>query len=172
MTERRQLILRGFSDQAPDISGPHAVMAGQHPNGFQMSGADRRCLHASPARGRGMLTLVVEIIERGGKIPPDTQIFAEAAFFVMAGSGCAIADGTPAELAEEDQAVIHQTCRADPISRGFPAVAVRRWRRGHSGSIRDQSPASPAPRRRAGTVPTQLVPSRAKTVAPVRTCSV
>ena len=38
-------------------------------------------------------TLVVEIFERGGKTPPNSHSFAEEAFFVLAGTGNAFADG-------------------------------------------------------------------------------
>ena len=38
-------------------------------------------------------TLVVEIFEPGGKTPPNTHAIAEEAFFVLAGTGRAIADG-------------------------------------------------------------------------------
>src|ERR1700689_5578442 len=44
-------------------------------------------------------TLVVEIFEPGGKTPPNTHAAAEEAFFVMAGTGRALADGKSPDTA-------------------------------------------------------------------------
>jgi mannose-6-phosphate isomerase-like protein (cupin superfamily) len=51
-------------------------------------------------------TLVVEIFEPGGKTPPNTHGVAEEAFFVMAGTGRALADGDSREIGPGDVLVL------------------------------------------------------------------
>lgn len=51
-------------------------------------------------------TLVVEIFEPGGKTPPNSHAVAEEAFFVMAGAGRAVADGTRREIGPGDVLVL------------------------------------------------------------------
>jgi mannose-6-phosphate isomerase-like protein (cupin superfamily) len=51
-------------------------------------------------------TLVVEIFEPGGKTPPNTHAIAEEAFFVLAGSGRAVADGTMRDIGPGDVLVL------------------------------------------------------------------
>ena len=51
-------------------------------------------------------TLVVEIFEPGGKTPPNSHAVAEEAFFVMAGSGRAFADGVSSEIGPGDVLVL------------------------------------------------------------------
>ena len=51
-------------------------------------------------------TLVVEIFEPGGKTPPNTHAVAEEAFFVMAGTGRALADGSSREIGPGDVLVL------------------------------------------------------------------
>lgn len=51
-------------------------------------------------------TLVVEIFEPGGKTPPNSHTIAEEAFFVMAGTGQAFADGHAKEIGPGDVLVL------------------------------------------------------------------
>lgn len=51
-------------------------------------------------------TLVVEIFEPGGRTPPNTHSFAEEAFFVLAGTGKALADGSSRDLGPGDVLVL------------------------------------------------------------------
>jgi mannose-6-phosphate isomerase-like protein (cupin superfamily) len=51
-------------------------------------------------------TLVVEIFEPGGKTPPNTHTVAEEAFFVMAGTGKALAGGATREIGPGDVLVL------------------------------------------------------------------
>jgi len=51
-------------------------------------------------------TLVVEIFEPGGKTPPNSHTVAEEAFFVMAGTGKAIADGAARVIGPGDILVL------------------------------------------------------------------
>ena len=51
-------------------------------------------------------TLVVEIFEPGGKTPPNTHTIAEEAFFVMAGTGRAFADGDSRDIGPGDVLVL------------------------------------------------------------------
>jgi mannose-6-phosphate isomerase-like protein (cupin superfamily) len=51
-------------------------------------------------------TLVVEIFEPGGKTPPNTHSVAEEAFFVMAGTGRALADGDSRDIGPGDVLVL------------------------------------------------------------------
>ena len=51
-------------------------------------------------------TLVVEIFEPGGKTPPNTHTFAEEAFFVIAGSGKAFANGDSQDIGPGDVLVL------------------------------------------------------------------
>jgi mannose-6-phosphate isomerase-like protein (cupin superfamily) len=51
-------------------------------------------------------TLVVEIFEPGGKTPPNSHTVAEEAFFVMAGTGRAYADGVNREIGPGDVLVL------------------------------------------------------------------
>ena len=50
--------------------------------------------------------LVVEIFEPGGKTPPNTHAIAEEAFFVMAGTGKAIAEGATIDIGPGDVLVL------------------------------------------------------------------
>jgi mannose-6-phosphate isomerase-like protein (cupin superfamily) len=50
--------------------------------------------------------LVVEIFEPGGKTPPNTHTVAEEAFFVMAGTGKALAGGATREIGPGDVLVL------------------------------------------------------------------
>ena len=51
-------------------------------------------------------TLVVEIFEPGGRTPPNMHDVAEEAFFVLAGTGRATADGEATELGPGDVLVL------------------------------------------------------------------
>ncbi len=51
-------------------------------------------------------TLVVEIFEPGGRTPPNTHGVAEEAFFVLAGTGRATADGASQEVGPGDVLVL------------------------------------------------------------------
>lgn len=51
-------------------------------------------------------TLVVEIFEPGGKTPPNTHAVAEEAFFVMAGTGRALAGGESSDIGPGDVLVL------------------------------------------------------------------
>ena len=51
-------------------------------------------------------TLVVEIFEPGGKTPPNSHTIAEEVFFVLAGSGKAIADGATKDVGAGDVLVL------------------------------------------------------------------
>ncbi len=51
-------------------------------------------------------TLVVEIFEPGGKTPPNSHTVAEEAFFVMAGTGKAFADGETRDIGPGDVLVL------------------------------------------------------------------
>ena len=51
-------------------------------------------------------TLVVEIFEPGGKTPPNTHEVAEEVFFVMAGTGRALAAGESREIGPGDVLVL------------------------------------------------------------------
>ena len=51
-------------------------------------------------------TMVVEIFEPGGKTPPNTHTIAEEAFFVLAGTGKALADGTSRDIGPGDVLVL------------------------------------------------------------------
>ncbi len=51
-------------------------------------------------------TMVVEIFEPGGKTPPNSHAVAEEVFFVMAGTGRAIADGTVRDVGPGDVLVL------------------------------------------------------------------
>lgn len=51
-------------------------------------------------------TLVVEIFEPGGRTPPNTHGVAEEAFFVLAGTGRATADGASREVGPGDILVL------------------------------------------------------------------
>jgi mannose-6-phosphate isomerase-like protein (cupin superfamily) len=51
-------------------------------------------------------TLVVEIFEPGGKTPPNSHTVAEEAFFVMAGTGKAFADGDSRDIGPGDVLVL------------------------------------------------------------------
>jgi mannose-6-phosphate isomerase-like protein (cupin superfamily) len=51
-------------------------------------------------------TLVVEIFEPGGKTPQNTHNIAEEAFFVLAGTGRAIAGGTSRDIGPGDVLVL------------------------------------------------------------------
>ena len=51
-------------------------------------------------------TLVVEIFEPGGKTPPNTHAIAEEVFFVLAGTGKAIADGAERDVGPGDTLVL------------------------------------------------------------------
>ena len=57
-------------------------------------------------------TLVVEIFEPGGKTPPNTHAIAEEAFFVLAGSGRAVADGIMRDIGPGDVLVLRPGDRA------------------------------------------------------------
>lgn len=51
-------------------------------------------------------TMVVEIFEPGGKTPPNTHTIAEEAFFVLAGTGRAIAEGSSRGVGPGDVLVL------------------------------------------------------------------
>jgi mannose-6-phosphate isomerase-like protein (cupin superfamily) len=51
-------------------------------------------------------TMVVEIFEPGGKTPPNAHAIAEEAFFVMAGTGKATADGASRDIGPGDVLVL------------------------------------------------------------------
>jgi mannose-6-phosphate isomerase-like protein (cupin superfamily) len=51
-------------------------------------------------------TLVVEIFEPGGKTPPNSHTVAEEAFFVMAGTGKAFANGETRDVGPGDVLVL------------------------------------------------------------------
>ncbi|WP_232478539.1 cupin domain-containing protein [Roseomonas rosulenta] len=63
--------------------------------GFRITPTDTNyfaCL-LDPLADGVSFTLVVEIFEPGGRTPPNTHSAAEECFFVLAGSGVAMADG-------------------------------------------------------------------------------
>ena len=75
---------------------PTASIAKRAPDlqAFRISPADSNyfaCL-LDPLADGVSFTLVVEIFEPGGKTPPNTHAVAEEAFFVMAGTGKALAE--------------------------------------------------------------------------------
>jgi mannose-6-phosphate isomerase-like protein (cupin superfamily) len=51
-------------------------------------------------------TLVVEIFEAGGKTPPNSHAVAEEVFFVLAGTGRALADGVARDVGPGDVLVL------------------------------------------------------------------
>jgi mannose-6-phosphate isomerase-like protein (cupin superfamily) len=51
-------------------------------------------------------TLVVEIFEPGGKTPPNSHAIAEEVFFVLAGSGKAVAEGVTKDVGAGDVLVL------------------------------------------------------------------
>lgn len=51
-------------------------------------------------------TLVVEIFEPGGKTPPNTHTTAEEAFFVLSGTGKALAEGSTRDIGPGDVLVL------------------------------------------------------------------
>jgi len=75
---------------------------------FRISPADSNyfaCL-LDPLADGVSFTLVVEIFEPGGKTPPNTHSFAEEAFFVLAGTGKALADGASRDIGPGDVLVL------------------------------------------------------------------
>ena len=72
--------------------------------GFRIAPTDTNyfaCL-LDPLADGVSFTLVVEIFEPGGRTPPNTHQAAEEAFFVLAGRGTAIADGTSIPIGPGD----------------------------------------------------------------------
>ena len=75
---------------------------------FRISPADSNyfaCL-LDPLADGVSFTLVVEIFEPGGKTPPNTHSIAEEAFFVLAGTGKALADGGSRDIGPGDVLVL------------------------------------------------------------------
>ncbi len=76
--------------------------------GFRIAPGDSNyfaCLLDPIADGVGF-TLVVEIFEPGGKTPPNTHTIAEEAFFVLAGTGVAMANGESRDVGPGDVLVL------------------------------------------------------------------
>jgi mannose-6-phosphate isomerase-like protein (cupin superfamily) len=76
--------------------------------GFRISPGDSNyfaCLF-DPLEDGVSFTLVVEIFEPGGRTPPNTHSVAEEAFFVLAGSGLAHADGKALPIGPGDALVL------------------------------------------------------------------
>jgi mannose-6-phosphate isomerase-like protein (cupin superfamily) len=76
--------------------------------GFRISPNDTNyfaCL-LDPLADGVAFTLVVEIFEPGGRTPPNTHLVAEEAFFVMRGTGIAIADGVRQRIGPGDCLVL------------------------------------------------------------------
>jgi mannose-6-phosphate isomerase-like protein (cupin superfamily) len=77
---------------------------GEELRGFRISPTDTNyfaCL-LDPLTDGVSFTLVVEIFEPGGRTPPNTHAAAEEAFFVLAGSGKAYADGREMPISPGD----------------------------------------------------------------------
>jgi mannose-6-phosphate isomerase-like protein (cupin superfamily) len=75
---------------------------------FRISPADSNyfaCL-LDPLADGVSFTLVVEIFEPGGRTPPNTHAIAEEAFFVLAGTGKALADGASRDIGPGDVLVL------------------------------------------------------------------
>jgi mannose-6-phosphate isomerase-like protein (cupin superfamily) len=75
---------------------------------FRISPADSNyfaCL-LDPLADGVSFTLVVEIFEPNGKTPPNTHTIAEEAFFVLAGTGKALADGATRDIGPGDVLVL------------------------------------------------------------------
>ncbi len=76
--------------------------------GFRISPGDSNyfaCL-LDPLEDGVNFTLVVEIFEPGGKTPPNEHSVAEEAFFVLAGTGRAFADGEAHDVGPGDLLVL------------------------------------------------------------------
>lgn len=76
--------------------------------GFRISPGDSNyfaCIF-DPLEDGVSFTLVVEIFEPGGRTPPNTHKAAEEAFFVLAGSGLAHADGKAVPIGPGDALVL------------------------------------------------------------------
>ncbi len=76
--------------------------------GFRISPGDSNyfaCL-LDPLADGVSFTLVIEIFEPGGRTPPNTHSVAEEAFFVLAGTGRATADGIDQEVGPGDVLVL------------------------------------------------------------------
>jgi mannose-6-phosphate isomerase-like protein (cupin superfamily) len=76
--------------------------------GFRIAPGDSNyfaCLLDPLADGVGF-TLVVEIFEPGGRTPPNTHTVAEEAFFVLAGTGRALAGEMSREIGPGDVLVL------------------------------------------------------------------
>lgn len=76
--------------------------------GFRISPGDSNyfaCLF-DPLEDGVSFTLVVEIFEPGGRTPPNTHSGAEECFFVLAGSGKAMADGREMPIGPGDSFVL------------------------------------------------------------------
>ncbi len=76
--------------------------------GFRISPHDSNyfaCL-LDPLEDGVSFTLVVEIFEPGGKTPPNEHSAAEEAFFVLAGTGRAIAEGVSHDVGPGDVLVL------------------------------------------------------------------
>ncbi len=75
---------------------------------FRISPADTNyfaCM-LDPLADGVSFTLVVEIFEPGGKTPPNSHGVAEEVFFVMSGTGRAIADGVVRDVGQGDVLVL------------------------------------------------------------------
>jgi mannose-6-phosphate isomerase-like protein (cupin superfamily) len=75
---------------------------------FRIAAADSNyfaCLFDPLADGVSF-TLVVEIFEPGGKTPPNSHTVAEEVFFVLAGTGTAIAGGITRDVGPGDVLVL------------------------------------------------------------------
>ncbi len=76
--------------------------------GFRITPGDSNyfaCL-LDPLEDGVNFTLVVEIFEPGGRTPPNAHSQAEEAFFVLAGTGRALADGISREVGPGDVLVL------------------------------------------------------------------
>jgi mannose-6-phosphate isomerase-like protein (cupin superfamily) len=76
--------------------------------GFRISPGDSNyfaCL-LDPLQDGVTFTLVIEIFEPGGKTPPNEHSMAEEAFFVLAGTGRAFADGVSHDVGPGDLLVL------------------------------------------------------------------
>ncbi len=90
------------------MSSPSILKQAAELRAFRISPADSNyfaCM-LDPLADGVSFTLVLEIFEPGGKTPPNTHAIAEEAFFVMAGTGRALADGASRDIGPGDVLVL------------------------------------------------------------------
>lgn len=90
------------------MAAPAIARTASELQAFRISPADSNyfaCM-LDPLADGVSFTLVVEIFEPGGKTPPNTHTIAEEAFFVLAGTGKAIAAGISRDIGPGDALVL------------------------------------------------------------------